>query len=159
MPDGKTLDHLLEGAGYASVPLSRTPVGHLGVDAVVNGTVARFLIDTGASATVVDRDSATRWSLPLDTGSEPAVGCSAAGAQEAVQGEAQGTRLRELCLADLRLPDVRAYVVDLSRINAALDTKGASRVDGVIGADILDQREAVITYATRTLHLKWKGSD
>jgi hypothetical protein len=35
-----------------------------------------------------------------------------------------------------------------------LEQKGAGRIDGVIGADIMDEREAVITCAPRTLHLK-----
>ena len=31
---------------------------------------------------------------------------------------------------------------------------GGMDIDGVIGADIMHEREAVITYASRTLHLK-----
>ena len=138
---------MLEHQGYASLPLTRTAVGQLGIDAVVNGCPARLLVDTGASATVIDRESAQRWGLRLEESEEHAVGCMVPG------GMARAT-LEELRIASLRFTDFGVAVVDLSHVNAGLEQKGAGRIDGVIGADILDDREAVIAYAQRTLHLK-----
>ncbi len=144
---GMTLDAVLEQQGYTSLPLVRTSVGQLGVDALVNGSMAKFLVDTGASATVIDRASAQRWGLDLDECAEAAVGCM-------VPGGMAMTKLDELRIASVRFIDFEVAVVDLSHVNAGLEQKGADRIDGVIGADIMDEREAVIAYAQRTLHLK-----
>ena len=45
------------------------------------------------------------------------------------------------------------YAVDLSHVNEGLAGKGASRVHGVLGADVLTYHRGVIDYATMSLFL------
>ena len=45
------------------------------------------------------------------------------------------------------------YAVDLMHVNEGLVKKGASRVQGVLGADVLTYHRAVIDYATMSLFL------
>jgi hypothetical protein len=45
------------------------------------------------------------------------------------------------------------YAVDLTHVNEGLVAKGASRVHGVLGVDVLTYRQAVIDYATMSLFL------
>lgn len=47
-----------------------------------------------------------------------------------------------------------SYAVDLTHVNEGLVTKGASRVQGVLGADVLTCHQAIIDYATMSLFLR-----
>ena len=53
----------LLGLGFVSVPLQVNAVGHFELAAEVTGRRARFLLDTGASHTVVSTPSAERFGL------------------------------------------------------------------------------------------------
>jgi hypothetical protein len=46
------------------------------------------------------------------------------------------------------------FISDLSQINKALTEKGALSIAGVLGADILRSRSAIIDYNTAALYLK-----
>ena len=69
-----TLNEFLSSRGYAPVPMRKTTVGHFEIEVQINNNEARFLIDTGASNTVVDQKSANRFSLPLGKSEETAGG-------------------------------------------------------------------------------------
>ncbi len=141
------INEFLEQLGYVSVPLRRTPVGHLELDATVNGKPARLLVDTGASATVIDKASADRWSLECHDDPGRAIGCG-------VGGSTQKTRIDELRLAELEIGDFEVAVMDLSDINAGLKHAKAWPIDGIIGSTILIERNGIIEYARDTLHLR-----
>ncbi len=142
-----TLNDFLEQLGYVSVPLRRTPLGHLELDATVNGKPARLLVDTGASGTVIDKTSAERFAIQCHDDPVQAVGCGfAAPAEKAI--------LDELRLADLEIDDLDVSVVDLSQINAGLEQAKAQPIDGIIGSNIMIERNGIIEYASDTLHLR-----
>ncbi len=141
------LNEFLEQLGYVSVPLRRTPVGHLELDATVNGKPARLLVDTGASATVINKTSAERWGLQCRDNPGTAIGCGFAAPTETA-------RLEELKLADLEIGDVDVAVVDLSQINAGLEQAKAQPIDGIIGSKLMIERNGIVEYATDTLHLR-----
>ena len=50
------------------------------------------------------------------------------------------------------------YAVDLTHVNEGLVTKGASRVQGVLGADVLTYHQAVIDYTTMSLFLRYPNA-
>ncbi len=141
------LNEFLAQLGYVSVPLRRTPVGHLELDATVNGKPARLLVDTGASATVINKTSAERWGLECHDNPGKAIGCG-------FVGSTQTTRLDELKLADLEIDDVEVAVVDLSQINAGLEQAKAEPIDGIIGSKLMIERNGIVEYASDTLHLR-----
>ena len=141
------LNEFLEQLGYVSVPLRRTPVGHLELDATVNGQPARLLVDTGASATVINKTSAERWGLECHDDPGQAIGCGFAAPCEMA-------RLEELKLADLEIGDVDVAVVDLSQINTGLEQAKAEPIDGIIGSNLMIERNGIIEYASDTLHLR-----
>ncbi len=141
------LNEFLEQLGYVSVPLRRTPVGHLELDATVNGKPARLLVDTGASATVINKTSAERWGLECHDDPGKAIGCG-------FSAPAEKARLDELKLAHLEIEDVDVAVVDLSQINAGLEQAKAQPIDGIIGSKLMIDRNGIVEYATDTLHLR-----
>jgi len=141
------LNEFLEESGYVSVPLRRTPVGHLELDATVNGNPARLLVDTGASATVINKTSAERWGLECHDDPGQAIGCGFA-------APAEKARLDELKLADLEINDVSVAVVDLSQINAGLEQAKAQPIDGIIGSKLMIARNGIVEYASDMLHLR-----
>ena len=69
-----TLHEFLSSRGYVSLLLQKTIVGHFEAHVLVNGKKARFLIDTGASNTVVDHKSAAQYTLLIEDSNEAAGG-------------------------------------------------------------------------------------
>ena len=114
----------LEESGYVPVELRPTPVGPLELDAVVNGHQARMLVDTGASATVIDRAAADRWNVARQVVEGEALGC-------VTFGSVESATLDQLKLSDLEMVDVAVTVLDLTHINAGLEQKkrGTDRRD------------------------------
>ena len=143
------ISEFLEDKGYASVELRPTPVGHLELDAVVNGNPVRMLVDTGAGVTVIDRAAAQRWAITAEQTEQRAwAGCVGD------IGTIDNATVEALTLADLELRDVDVKIMDLSQINAGLEKNNAQPIDGIVGSDLMVGREAVIEYATNRLHLK-----
>jgi clan AA aspartic protease (TIGR02281 family) len=141
----------LSDRGYCSVSLSRTAVGHLQTLGTINGRNASLLIDTGASATIVDKESAERLELTTAPTSGSARGYAECGLSETA---VYSTSLDELALETVRLLGVDAKVLDLSSVNGQLEGAGADRIDGILGADLLEEYGAIIEYAERKLYIR-----
>ncbi|HET7536279.1 MAG TPA: retropepsin-like aspartic protease [Candidatus Didemnitutus sp.] len=140
-------DHLAR-FDYAAVPLRRGPTGHLSIAAVLDGAPACFYLDTGAGRTVLDLACARGRGLAL-TSDTPAA--SGLGTATMVTHRAP---VRTFELGGVTEIDFLATVIDLSHVNQGLRARGAETMDGVLGADILEAREAVIDYKRLQLYLK-----
>ncbi len=149
MENNVSINEFLEANGYTGVQLRPTPLGHLELDATVDGNPARMIVDTGAGVTVIDKASAQRWAVAGESCGDTAVaGC--VGDIGGIDNATVGT----LELAGLKLTDVDVKLMDLSQINAGLEKGKAQRIDGIIGSDLMISREAIIEYATHRLHLR-----
>ncbi len=147
MAADNVLSDFLEPQGYQEVQLHKSAVGHFEVDTVVNGHDVLMIIDRGAAKTVLDKQSATE--LGLD-GEACGTAVGAGGSLPVSM-----TDIEELSIQSVRLgPMTSVPVVDLSHCNTAMLERGARRVGGVIGADILSEKSAIIQYANNTLYLK-----
>ncbi|MFN4082270.1 MAG: retropepsin-like aspartic protease [Bacteroidia bacterium] len=112
----------------------------------------RFLVDTGASKTVVDK-----------TKIEAILGSKINKKQQA---ESIGLGAEMVKTSLIKLPAIRFdkikikepefAMLDLSNINKAYDLLGFKHIDGVIGGDLLQKLDAVINYKSKTLKLKLK---
>ena len=144
-----TLHEFLSSRGYVSLLLQKTIVGHFEAHVLVNGKKARFLIDTGASNTVVDHKSAAQYTLLIEDSNEAAGG-----------GLGTSTQSVSTCIIDtldigpLRLNKFNGFVMDLSHVNQALIANGAQEANGIIGADILNDLNAIIDYRNTVIYLK-----
>lgn len=141
------MNEVIADRRYVEVPLNRTKCGQLEIDARVNGRAARLVVDTGASGTVVDRESLRAWGIATaQEDKNVAVGCGGS-------NPASTILIEELGLEGLTLANVSVHATDFSHTNAALAAGGADRIDGVLGGDILQSRSAVIDYGKSRLHL------
>jgi hypothetical protein len=141
------LAELLSQHGFYRHALVRNQVGHLQLVGLLQDAPVDILLDTGAASTVVDLSYCRANSIPTrDTGR---LGGGAGGITLAIHALDGAT----LSLDGHPLRSDGIYAVDLAHVNEGLLAKGASRVHGVLGADVLTYHRAVIDYATMSLFL------
>ena len=148
------LARFLTARKFVPLPLIKAPTGHLGLaHAMVNGRAANLWLDTGAGQTVLDLKFARGLGLSLTP--DACRGAGAGGVGLAVLA----TVVSQLTLAGFTELDFRCVVMDLDHVNAGLKQRGLAPIDGIIGADLLERREAVIDYKASVLFLRSDLSD
>lgn len=124
---------------------------HLMLKAKINGKTATFILDTGASKTVMDINKINRFikePIPeLSEKSSTGLGTNSMQSYTAV--------LKKFELGELKLKDYMSIFIDLSHVNSAYSQIGIKEIDGVLGNDILMKYKAVIDYKKKELKL-WK---
>ena len=134
---------------FVPLPLIKAPTGHLALArARVNGHAAALWLDTGAGRTVLDRKFARKLGLALTP--DACRGAGAGGSGLAVLT----TVVSQLSLASFTELDFACLVMDLAHVNAGLKQRGLAPIDGIIGADLLEARAAVIDYKAAVLYLR-----
>ncbi len=137
----------LKSLGYVEIPFIITRVNHIVIQAKVNGEGVTLVVDTGASRTAIAESSVAR--LGLVSGRvEKTADLSLPKKTAAL------SNLESLEIGQLRMANVEAWIVDFSYINIIVQMKGEEFCDGVLGADILSRKSAVIDYKCKKLYLK-----
>jgi predicted aspartyl protease len=145
--EGEGLSGFLAAQGYRTVPLRRLATGHFAIDGMAGATTLTLIVDTGASHTILDRQRAGRFGLVLRRERSRAAGLGVAD-QEVASG-----MLRDVEVGPLRFDSLAVSVLDLSHVNQALRGVQVAPVDGILGADLLLRKRAVIDYGAMRLHL------
>ncbi|CAN5776171.1 hypothetical protein BH24BAC1_BH24BAC1_06560 [soil metagenome] len=144
-----TLDELLtQHQDYARIPLKKMTSGHLHMDASLNGVNGRFILDTGAGATVLDEKKIARFGLVAQKSKRVATGTG---------GGAIGMQVspgNSLQIGPLEIDDFSIYLMSLEHMNKAFQTMKLEEVDGIIGSDILTSKRGVIDYTNLMLYLR-----
>ncbi len=134
---------------YTEISIRKNAIGHLETEVTIDEIETIFLVDTGASNTVIDIGFAKENLLvfePID-----------------MQGGGVGTselalfhKKINLCkINDFEIPSFDLYATDFQHIKDSLLKKGITEpCNGVIGADILVKYNAVIDYRKMKLYLK-----
>ena len=141
------LKKLLTDKGYYSVKLKKTKTNHFEIKASINGKKGRFILDTGASNSCVGFEEIVHFSLITEESEHKAAG---AGTTEI---ETQISKENKLKIGGFQLKKVDLVILDLEHINNALTKQEATSVNGIIGADILEQGKAIIDYNKKKLYL------
>lgn len=143
-----TLYQFLRSRGYTRVRLLTLPTNHYVVIATLNGTVGRFILDTGASTTCVSTELATHFHLNPKPSEEKA---SSASANEL---DTEVAHHNELVIGSWSSKRRSVVLFDMQAVNHALQKHDIETVDGIIGADILQSVNAIIDYKNDWLYLK-----
>jgi predicted aspartyl protease len=138
----------LKSVGYIEIPFTVTRVNHIVVHAKVNGEDVVLIVDPGASRTCIAESCAER--LDLASGRVEQVAVSFALPKKTKAS----SKLESLDIGSLHLTDFETWIVDFSYINMIVQWQGEEFCDGVLGADILISKSAVIDYKCRKLYLK-----
>ena len=136
---------------YTEIPIRLNSIGHLDVEVTVDGVKTSFLVDTGASNTVIDigfaKDNLQEFAAIDEQGG--GVGTS--------QMVLFHKKIDMFKINDFEIPSFDLYATDFQHVKDSLAKKGITETcDGVIGADILIRYNAVIDYKKQRLYLKQK---
>ena len=148
MITSNTLKDFLNKRDFKKVKLHFIHSNHYKVLAKINGVKGWFVIDTGASTTFVSQFAIEKFKLKIRPQKIKAQG---AGPE---QIETQISKNNQLTIGRWVSKKCPIASIDLSHINAAFSAAKLTRVDGIIGADVLKNGKAVIDYDKNYLYLK-----
>ncbi len=143
-----SLPSYLSKKGYQKKKMNLTKTNHFKVTAHINGIKGKFIIDTGASNTCIDKELIEHFKLISEDSDTKAAG---AGATDMKTQLAKDNSLR---IGKWKSKKNSIIVFDLSHVNEALTNHNSKPVHGIIGADILKKGKAVIDYKSNLLFLK-----
>ena len=142
------LRKFMESGGFYRIPLQRLATGHYLFSAKINGTSGDFILDTGASTSCVDLLSSSHFSL---IGEESIIKAAGAGA---INMETMFSQKNEFAIKKWKLKNMDFVLFDLSHVNQALSQANENAIHGIIGADFLKERRAVIDYGRNCFYVK-----
>jgi|TARA_B110000967_G_scaffold121647_1_gene124230 hypothetical protein len=144
----KRIEKILKKNKYIKIKLKKTKTNHLEVKAEINGIKGRFILDTGASNSCVGLDLIDYFKLDAKESDTKAAGAGA------TDMETQQSENNSLKVANWETNKCHLVLFDLSHVNTALMQHNTKKVQGIIGADILQKGKAFIDYNKSLLYLK-----
>ncbi|MBR4156010.1 MAG: clan AA aspartic protease [Bacteroidales bacterium] len=122
---------------------------HLIAEGLINGKTARFVVDTGASRTVFDKDRVLNYINNPEFAEKEGLSAGIGGTDIS----SFIFNIEELCFGDLKITDYQAVAMDLSNINSSYEMIKLPHIDGVLGGDLLRKHNAVISYRLKKIRL------
>lgn len=144
----KRIQKILKKNKYIKIKLKKTTTNHLELKAEINGVKGRFILDTGASNSCVGLDLIDYFKLDAEHSDTKAAGAGA------TDMETQQSKNNSLKITTWKTNKCHLVLFDLSHVNTALTQHNANKVQGIIGADILQKGKAFIDYNKKVLYLK-----
>ncbi|NND52156.1 MAG: clan AA aspartic protease [Flavobacteriaceae bacterium] len=142
------LKDFLEQEGYTKIKLKLTKTNHFEMKARINNNLGRFILDTGASNTLVDENMHDYFGLQVE---ETDVKVTGAGAMNM---DSKISKKNDLRIGKWRHPKTVIVLFNLSHVNSGLQSLNVPAVNGIIGTDILKKAKAIIDYEKKYLYLK-----
>lgn len=140
-------DFLLK-QGYTKIKLHLTKTNHFEIIAKINGVKGLFILDTGASNSCVDFDTASLFKLKVEESDIKAAGAGA------IDMETKMSKKNNVKIGKWKYNKLVLVLFNLTHVNTALSNHNAKPVDGIIGADILKKGKGIIDYEKKYLYLK-----
>lgn len=138
----------MESEGFYRIPLQSLATGHYLFSAKINGTSGDFILDTGASTSCVDLSNSSHFSLISEKSIIKAAGAGAINMETMFSGK------NEFAINKWKLKNMDFVLFDLSHVNQALSQAEEKPIHGIIGADFLKKRRAVIDYGRNCFYVK-----
>ena len=142
------LESFLHEKGYVPIVLTKLASSHLLLKATLNDIEGLFLLDTGASASVIEQMHQERFHMNAENTEERATGAGASNIHM------QTSSNNQLYFENLQIENLDMILMSLEHVNQAFRSLGIEEVDGVIGADVLHNYKAIIDYPNLILYLK-----
>ena len=142
------LESYLTKDNYVRLELKKMPSGHLHIFGQINGVNGNFILDTGAGATLIEEKNKGKFQMLTKESEKQAAGAGGIGMKM------QTSDNNTLKIGKLKLTEQNLMLMNLDHVNHAFESMGLEKVDGVIGADILTDRKAIIDYSNLILYLK-----
>jgi hypothetical protein len=142
-----TLNKFLKSEGYSSVKLIFLETKHYLIEAKINGTKGRFILDTGASNSCICTSLENKFKIISKVSKEKA---------SSANSEMTNTNISKSNTVQIGKWEDKINLItfDMSHINHALSEKQINPIDGITGADVLKKSKAVIDYESNKLYLK-----
>ena len=143
------LASLLRAQGYTPIALRRVGNGLDTVSMRVNGAMGTFLLDTGASNSVIDKRALPQFKIASQNllRSETAIGAGGDVTLSSYAISGLSINGRNFALKQISAADLSPVIFALAR-----DTR--IRLDGIIGQDVMIAFDGVIDTKSRTLFLR-----
>lgn len=144
-----SLDELLtKHQEYERIQLKKMPSGHLQMQVYLNGVSGKFILDTGAGATILEEKKKSAFHLRSRKSNTQVTGTG---------GGSMGMQLstgNKMQIGQLEINNSSIYLINLDHVNKAFLNMKLEEVDGIIGADILSAKRGVIDYTNLILYLR-----
>lgn len=139
---------ILKKNHYKKINFKISKTQHLLVKATINSISGNFILDTGASNSCVGFESVELFQLKAGNSKTRAAGAGATGMYTQV------AKNNTLSLGRWKTAEFHLVIFDMTHVNEALQQYKVKPVQGILGADILLEGEAIIDYANQCLYLK-----
>ena len=138
---------------YIEVPINIISIEgdgfHIIAEGLINGKSARFVVDTGASRTVFDKERILAYIDNPEFNEKEGLSAGIGGTDIS----SFIFKLEELSFGELSIKDYQAVAMDLSNVNNSYAMLNIPPVDGVLGGDLLYKHKAVISYKLKKMRL------
>jgi predicted aspartyl protease len=134
--------------GFSAIPIQVSDGFNLYVNATINGTPARLMLDTGAFATLLHSPFVRHLHIPTQ---QTRIVSAAVNLKEKGVHVA---RIRRLSIGSVEMVGKQVGVTDLEGLIRTNLLEGDPPVAGLLGAELLSRNHAIIDFGTKTLYLK-----
>jgi predicted aspartyl protease len=148
----QSLASFLASRGFTRIPMRLNANHHLDVEGALNGHGTRFIVDTGAATTLIDKETAVR----SETGLTALYGVGGNGAG-GLRGGLSRTGVKELGIGSFKLANAEVAVAHVSS-DILLSKSSAESNAGVLGQEYLSSNFAVIDVGGKALYLRHPDS-
>ena len=115
----------------------------------INNRIARLVLDTGASQTVLDKNRVHRFVDEKEFEKNEALS-TGLGTNSM---ESHIVHIRKMQLGELVIKNATLILLDLAIVNSSYEQIGMKPVDGIVGSDILVHQRAVIDFQKKFMRL------
>ena len=129
------------------IPFKVLKSKHLFCKINLNDLEAKFIIDTGASNTCIDKNKIDHFKL---VSNKKEMDVSGAGKEKL---KVTPTKKSVLSLNKIVLMKINVMLLDMSSINNSLKKENSIEVDGILGADFLIKTKSIINYKLKKIFL------
>lgn len=143
-----TLKDFLSEQGYSRIKLKLLKSNHFEMRATINGVKGRFILDTGASNTLIDQQLGEEFKLKIKKADVKVTGAGA------TDMDSQISTANHLKIGKWSNRRSMIVLFNLTHVNTGLAVNDVEPIQGIIGTDVLKKAGAVIDYEKKYLYLK-----